>query len=505
VDDRKGRALAVWSNFAIHPTSFGDGQRLFSGDNPGYAAEAVERALAPHAAKDRPAVNVWTNGNQGDLSPDGEPAREGGEPVAWRTTDYAGAHAAGEKVAEGIMRAWRAAAGGLRDDLEVASAQVFLPFDGTQADGERVGPLAALGMGVVAEGVCSPVPDVAGHGHGPKMPVAGGPLVPQVSPVGVWRLGPLAVASLPSEVTTTMGRRIRAAVREAAGGAAELTAMAGLSNGYMSYTSTPEEYDACTYEGSFTLFGRQQGARFRDVLGSLSAALYAGRPAPALAPEPPPLGFGLPDLSPVRRTPGAGSALEQPAATVRGQRAAFRWQGGDPAVDARRGAAFVTVERRVGRRWQTHLTDASNADVTRRHQGDVWSHTWQTEPCTPAGDYRFRVSGRADRGAGTEAYQLASEPFTVAPLALAADGVALAGGRAAVRVRYPEPDNGALLALPRLVRDGEAVLELTDASGATRWVTARYDAAAGAFTAPASGAVAARLVRAEDGCGNTTA
>src|SRR3954447_24522579 len=35
VDDRRGRPLGLWSNFAVHPTSFGDGNLDFSGDNAG--------------------------------------------------------------------------------------------------------------------------------------------------------------------------------------------------------------------------------------------------------------------------------------------------------------------------------------------------------------------------------------------------------------------------------------------------------------------------------------
>ena len=33
VDATDGRPLGAWSNFAVHPTSFGDDNLLFSGDN----------------------------------------------------------------------------------------------------------------------------------------------------------------------------------------------------------------------------------------------------------------------------------------------------------------------------------------------------------------------------------------------------------------------------------------------------------------------------------------
>ena len=65
-------------------------------------------------------------------------------------------------------------------------------------------------------------------------------------------------------------------------------ALAGLTNGYMSYAATPEEYDACHYEGSFTLFGRRQGPRLMVAAAPRWASLLAG-PRPT-AHEPPEAG-----------------------------------------------------------------------------------------------------------------------------------------------------------------------------------------------------------------------
>jgi neutral ceramidase len=499
VDDRRGRSLAVWSNFAIHPTSFGADQRLFSGDNAGIAAELVERALREEGDPERPPVNVWTNGHQGDVSPDGSPRTLAGEAADHGGGGYPSAHLAGAKVADGILAAWRDARGGLRGDLELGVRKAFLAFDGSAADGQRVGPFPVLGAGVVSEGQCSPVQDLAGPGQGNKLPVAGGPLIPSIHPVGVWRLGPLAVASVPSEVTTVMGRRIREAVRAASG--APLTAMAGLSDSYMSYTATPDEYDACTYEGGFTLFGRQQGARFRDALTGLAGSLFKGGPAPAGAPEPPPLAAGTMDPTPARATPDAGKPVAQPpAAVTRFERVAFSWEGGDPALDAPRGEVLARVERLVDGEWRTHLTDETAADTTRRAAGDVWTHTWQTTACTPAGTFRVRITGRADKGAGPVPYEVASSPVEVRPLRLEPGEAAVAGGVATARVRYPAPGPGALLALPRLVTEGQATFELTRPDGTTR--RARASAADGVFRVPAGDAVAARVVEASDACGN---
>src|SRR3954466_4325737 len=67
VDGKDRAPIALWSNFAIHPTSFGDGNLNFSGDNAAVTERLVEKATG--------AVEVWTNGNEGDTSPNGDPSK----------------------------------------------------------------------------------------------------------------------------------------------------------------------------------------------------------------------------------------------------------------------------------------------------------------------------------------------------------------------------------------------------------------------------------------------
>src|SRR4051812_5427001 len=498
VDDTKGRPLGLWSNFAIHPTSFGDGNLNFSGDNAGVAARLAERAIG-HGV-----VDVWTNGDEGDTSPNGDPSSVGGEREQYVNTDAAKAHLAGERVAAGVVGAWEAARGSMSRALGLGARRSFLAFDGTQADGAPVGPIPVLGFGVIQEGVCAPVDDLAGPGQGAKMPLAGGPLLPTTFPVSFARVGALGIAAFPSEITKQMGMRIINRARAAAGASVGRVVIAGLTNAYASYTATPEEYDACTYEGSFTLFGRQQGARYRDFAGGLAGALAAGQPAPAGGSEPPQTAFGAENPPSPRTTPDAGTAVTQPAAALhRYDRAVFAWKGGDPSVDAPRSATFVALQRQSGKRWKTVATDDTFADTTVRSAGNTWTETFQLDQCTAPGTYRFAVTGRADKGSGAEPYALASRTFTVSPLTLQAADPVVRDGVVGVVVRYPDP-GAALLAVPRLVESGSATLRVTDASGRSQLVTARPDPATGAMSAAAPGAVSATLVRAQDACGNTT-
>src|SRR5206468_2024069 len=159
-------------------------------------------------------------------------------------------------------------------------------------------------------------------------------------------------------------QRIRKSLVGASNGALDRVVIAGLTNGYWSYTTTPEEYGYCGYEGSFTLFGREEGYGWLAAGNQLMGALLAGKPAPAGFPEPPDTAFATTATTPIRATADAGTEVKPAAASVaRYGYAVFGWKGGDPQVDAPRGTPFVSLQKRVEREgdkrdwWKTVATD----------------------------------------------------------------------------------------------------------------------------------------------------
>lgn len=496
VDSAKGKPVAVWSNFAIHPTAISD--PILSGDNPGVTARLVEREIG------RGVVNVWTNGNQGDISPNGGSDRIGDQDAEYVQGGMASAHRAGERVAAGVLAAWKDARPRLDDDIELKARQGFMAMDGTMADGEPVGPIPVLGASVVAENplTCAPVDNAAGPGQGRKMFLFGAPgIVPGVAPVSIWQVGDLGIVATPSEVTWTAGKRIRDAVAAVSGGAVKSVITAGLTDAYLSYTATPEEYDACGYEGGMTLFGRQQQGRYRDYARDLAASLFTGARLPVTAPEPAQTGLAFDPVSEPRETADPGAVVEEPAADVtRLSTAVFRWQGGDRAVDAPRGKTFVRLQRRHGANWRTVATDDSFADVVMRQAGDVYAETFRFDECTPVGEYRFEVTGRAVQDGQVVPYRSLSRMFRVSPATLKADQPVVSGGIASVRALYPNPGPDTIVALPRIATTGAAELLVDGAP-----VTAVADPATGTYTAPVAPGASVSLVRVEDACGNASA
>ena len=513
VDATDGSPIAVWSNFAVHPTTFGDENLLFSGDNAGAGTRLAEAKITADAVKAgrppaRPVVDVWTNAAEGDISPSGDPDILGGQKVQNVPNGFASANLAGERQARGILRAWRTAGRSLSESFSIEARRTLISFDGTSADGEPVGPLQSLGFGGVLgeDGVCSPLGGPNIPGQEPKFPgVTGILLAPSTVPVSVWRMGSLGIVGLPAEVTKTMGQRIRNASAAAASGAFKKVVIAGLANGYVSYTATPEEYDTCHYEGSFTLFGRQQGARFRNAATGLASDLASGRISPLGASEPIRLRVGLGGNAP-RVTPNAGKVVRQPQATVsRFGRASFSWTGGDPAVDAPQGRALVTLERRVkGGRWVAVGTDDGLRDTTVL-AGSTWTDTWQFTECDALGTYRFHVTGNADRGAGVKGYELTSNTFELGALKpLQLGELTVSPSRIArVMVTYPDPGKDTLLALPRLLRSGRVTLAYRGRSGRYRTIDAKAPKGSAHWSARLPrGAKRVSVKLAKDGCGN---
>ena len=532
VDEADGRPIGVWSNFAIHETSFGDENLLFSGDNAGYTERIVERAIRDDARRrGKPArrpetvVNVWTNSNEGDISPDGgadkleteapaAPSQEKApepEKLQYTANSFTGAHMAGLKVARGMLRAWRRAARSMTSDVDLGVQRRFVAFDGESAEGEPVGPNGVLGAGgiVADDGTCAPFDNAAGPGQGRKQPLLGGPgdsLVPGTQPISLVRIGGLGIAAVPSEVTKQMGIRMRAAVKSASGGALGDVILAGLANGYSSYTSTPEEYDACHYEGSFTLFGRRQGPLYRDALSSVAKAMfggeaYEGDPAPSY---PASEAGAFPEPEP---TPDAGTPVEQPAGSVkRYGRVKMSWNGGHPSIDAPRARALVRTERMTRKGWKKFTTDDSFYDILEREpESDVWTTTLQTTECMPAGRYRFLIRGRADKGNGVEEYRIESKAFELTPITDIAPTLTVTGRRAVVTAIYPDPGKETMLALPRRVRSGHAVLGVKR-RGARREsrVRAKLTKDRLAFSARVPRRAKVRVIRVRDACGNSS-
>jgi neutral ceramidase len=409
---RRGRRtpLGMWSAFANHGTVVKATFPFYNGDHHAAAERVAEAALRRRAARGRDVVNVFANGAEGDVSS----GLGRGGPAA--------AEATGRREAAAILAAWRSAGRVLRRALPIDLRWTRVCLCGQPAPGGRLAGTPVNGLPQVTgseegrgpafeltgehfEGRTAPANDPE-QGHKVVTTSLAG-RVPQAAPLLALRIGDRLLATVPGEMTTEMGRRLRGAVRAAAApGGIRRVVIAGVANEYVYYWTTPEEYQAQHYEGGSTLFGPYAGTFLLASHADLGGRMARGEPAPAAHPFDPTAGRRGVDPA---YGPGAarGTVLAQPRAVERLRRATFAWRGARRGLDRPLDRAFVLVQRRVAGRWVTAhddlgLTILWSVDGAGRHRA-----RWEVPLDEPAGAHRFVL--RANR------YRLTSRPFDVSP------------------------------------------------------------------------------------------
>jgi hypothetical protein len=335
-------------------------------------------------------------------------------------------------------------------------------FCGQEVEGGRVGDTAYTGLPLFTgseegrgplydvtqvpfEGRTSPVDDGA-QGH--KIQVtSGGP--PQGVPLFAVRVADRAIVSIPGEMTEAMGRRVRESVEKAAaGGGIREAVISGLANEYLSYFTSPEEYDQQHYEGGSTMFGRLSSNLLKGALTDLATRLAEGRPAPDAYAFDPTNGI-KPDAAPYGTGAASGSILDQPSGIVtRFDRARLRWQGGPRGEDRPLGAPFVRVERMVKKKWRPYTDDLGLQILWTVDDAGRYEARFEPAWTSPRGTYRFVIT--ANR------YRLESASFSVGGSpSLSIAGVGRDAKGVLVELRYPVAfENLDLLARPRTAAGG---------------------------------------------------
>ncbi len=227
--------------------------------------------------------------------------------------------------------------------------------------------------------------------------------LPTVVQLGVARIGDHLLLFTPAEVTTTAGRRLRdAALRRAsdAGLNVREAITVSLTNGFVQYLTTPEEYTAQYYEGGSTIYGPRELPFMAERIGTLAASLHgaplvhlqliASRPGEvkpvvdrplAAAPDS---GLTRPRLIPPLRCGGdtlyadfsagapgewIGDAGPRLRLFKRGAETPVAWDD-DPRV-----AVYLTG-RKVPRRWQLRFTPGDREAYEVQLARDSVRHRW---------------------------------------------------------------------------------------------------------------------------------
>ena len=216
---------AVW-NYAIHGTMLGAGNLKLSADVMGEAGTALERELGVPA--------LFVNGAVGDVSP----AHHG---------DRA-SHDLGVELARAVRRGWDAATAVTRPMLRAARREVTLPAP-------RLSAKNCLG-GWAPAALTLPL----------------GSVFPRRTALTAVAVGDTAIVTAPGELQTKLGLAIKQAGRRHFA----RTLIAGVSNDYLGYFVTAEDYRSPGYVTCATVYGPRLGQCLTGAVIDLLAGLARG-------------------------------------------------------------------------------------------------------------------------------------------------------------------------------------------------------------------------------------
>jgi len=290
--------IALLNFIAVHPTSMLNRTEVFTSDIFGLASIMSEQRInADNPNTD--CVVAMFNGASGDVSPE------------WEKQDRVDTMRNGRRLHEKILELSENATE--QDTTALASSfnRVTIPgatFPGDNGEQLTVADYAMAGVGTFggAEdgrtffhhlGWVEGVTGQRTADHGSKHPAFDlradletiprflRPFVrptrnmskklgcPRVAPIGVYQLGPLLLTACPGEFTTVMGRRIQAQLKPHAAPTVQHIFPIGLAGEYISYFTTPEEYEAQHYEGASTLYGPNAATFIAHSLTKLTKSL----------------------------------------------------------------------------------------------------------------------------------------------------------------------------------------------------------------------------------------
>jgi hypothetical protein len=431
--------VGIYSTFANHGTVDHENFMYYSGDHQGAAERMVEAAIrsAGRVPGSQTVINAFANSDAGDMT------------SGIQYNGPADAEYVGDREAAAMLDAWRQAGAAMTRTPAFALRFTRVCMCGQQTSGGAIDSTPWIGKAAGAgseEGRTIFYYDGVAN-EGDKLPLAIGPQgdkilalnergqVPQAVPFTVLQLGDRLIATVPGEPTVGTGSAIRDAVQSAAASAGiKQVVIVGYAGDYLSYFTTPAEYEQQAYEGGFTLYGRYSSLVLQDTLVGLAKNLVAGQPAPAPYPYDPNDGVHV-------TSPGYGSgaasasATSQPSPTVHLSHTGFGWTGGANGIDRPVDRAFVTIQRSVRHRvkrsvrvsWVSAADDLGMQLLWSTDANGNYVAHWEVPLTVPHGLYRFLITAKQ--------YTLASQPFNVGNGAILTPQVS---GQT-VGLGYPQP------------------------------------------------------------------
>lgn len=438
-----GKEIGMLNWLGVHPTSIGPTNRLIGGDNKGLAEYWFEKDKASDFKTEKPFIAAFALAPAGDVSPNLWGIADG-------VNDYEHMEIIAKKMYDGAVKLYDSAKEKISGPID--SRHRFVDFSNLHIDAFDVDTApAAMGASFLAgstednvsqvtvfregltvdslqgnERIIAKVVDSAFGALWPKtlsddfikkqapkkilVPTGlatwdGNPWTPQILPMQVLRIGQLAIAAQPTEITTMAGRRVRETLKSCLVKAGITHAVvASHSNAYSSYVTTREEYGGQEYEGASTHFGPYTLDGFQQEFARLATAMADGS---AVAQGLYPKEFGMTQLTlqpgVLYDAPAKGTKYGDVLNKVReqykiGEAIEIEFQSAHPRNDLMSMKDYGSVEKKVGDRFEQVAGDR-DPELT-----FTWLRTkgaeskailrWNTKGAAP-GVYRIKHQGVA--------------------------------------------------------------------------------------------------------------
>ncbi len=236
--------------------------------------------------------------------------------------------------------------------------------------------------------------------------VPNGKASPEILPIQIIKIGRFAIAALPFEVTTMGGRQLRDDIKNVLDDVTHIEINA-VSNGYMGYLTTRDEYAIQHYEGGENWFGPYALNGVRQMFCDLAATLQPDIALPEYAltiddientldDQKIKVGSVDFDLKPFNKE--YGDVIQEPAPSHnKGETVVVKFQGGHPNNNFQIQSTYLKVEKSHGVHWKTIATDGDPATFFRwkptgLHMSQI-TIEWVIPDDTEPGTYRISHSG----------------------------------------------------------------------------------------------------------------
>ena len=463
-DDADATPLGMVNWFSVHGTSMNNTNQLVSGDNKGYASYLFEQAHNPEGTLpgEGKYVAAFAATNLGDVSPNinGSFCMDTGLPCEMQHSTCNGRNEMctgrgpgedmidstriiGERQYEAAEKIYADATEELLGPVDMRHSWVDMTnLTFTSTDGSKLSTCgAAMGYAFAAGTTDGPgmfnfvqgsntsnpfwnavsgflskptKEQVACHFPKPILLNLEGisfpyPWAAQTVPLQLTRLGRFFMVSVPSELTTMAGRRMREAVAKEVikSGMEEnpVVVIAGLANEYADYTTTFEEYQAQRYEGASTAYGPNELEGFISQFRRLVQDMASGRKSETLPPPPTYLDKQISlapgvvfDSVPIGKHFGDVTKQPSNASCKAGDRIEVEFRTANPRNNLRTEGTYLAIQRLAndGVAWIDVATDGNWETQFHWHRPSALSGVsfatimWDIPEGTKPGTYRIQ-------------------------------------------------------------------------------------------------------------------